>query len=88
VCGVVVVNESISIYLALRNVVDINVEVSTLQKKRDHLIRYVFKLAHIHIQFYLNFIICIILLHVNGFAEKSLVDDKCIVAATTNCEHV
>lgn len=44
-CGVAVVNESISIYLALRNVVDINVEVSRLQKKRDDLIRYFFNMA-------------------------------------------
>ena len=70
-----VVNESISIYLALWNVVDINVEVSRLQKKRDDLIWYVFKFPHIHIQFYLNFRIFIIL-DVNGLEENPMNDAR------------
>lgn len=77
-----VVNESISIYLALRNVVDINVEVSRLQKKRDDLIRYFFQIWHlasipymdiIHIQFYLNFRIFILL---NGLEENPINDAR------------
>ena len=81
-CGVAVVNESISIYLALRNVVDINVEVSRLQKKRDDLIRYFFQIWHlasipymdiIHIQFYLNFRIFILL---NGLEENPINDAR------------
>lgn len=39
-CALAVVNEHISVYLLLRNVVDASVEISRLQKKRDELIRY------------------------------------------------
>lgn len=39
-CAVAVVDESTTVYLVLRNVVDPNVEISRLQKKRDDLVRY------------------------------------------------
>lgn len=38
-CAVAVVDESTTVYLLLRNVVDPSVEISRLQKKRDDLIR-------------------------------------------------
>jgi len=38
-CAVAVVDESTTVYLLLRNVVDPNVEISRLQKKRDDLVR-------------------------------------------------
>jgi valyl-tRNA synthetase len=37
-CAISVVNENVSVYLLLRNVVDASIEIARLQKKQDDLI--------------------------------------------------